>query len=91
MIDLLALAADVRADGAPDAKAVVLIDDMHLCGGAARALVEVWAGRYGLGSKDNPVPLVIAYSNLVEDIYKADVASIGAFMEQRPWCSRASA
>jgi hypothetical protein len=85
MTDLLALAADARnGDAAPDAKAVVLIDDVHLCGEAARSLVETWANPHGLGRKDDPVPLVIAYSALAEEIYKADIEFIGNFMEQRP-------
>jgi hypothetical protein len=80
----LASMAARNGDAAPDPKAVVLIDDVHLCGEAARSLVETWANPYGLGRKDDPVPLVVAYSALAEEIYKADIEFISNFMEQRP-------
>jgi hypothetical protein len=72
---------------------------LHAYGGGGRTLVEQWLTEYGLGraAKDDaawqagrgPIPVVLTYSAVTLDIYKADVDAIRTYSEVRPSLFRA--
>jgi hypothetical protein len=78
----------------PDLKVVVLFDDVHAYGSGGRALVQECLNEYGLGRPAHdeaawqagrgPIPVVLTYSAVTHDIYKADVDAIRTYVEQRP-------
>jgi CHAT domain-containing protein len=98
-LESLARAARAAADAVDDLKVVVLFDDLHAYGGGGRTLVEQWLTEYGLGraAKDDaawqagrgPIPVVLTYSAVTLDIYKADVDAIRTYSEVRPSLFRA--
>jgi len=63
--DLDQLARDATTPGsqhAPVAPVVVLIDDVHKFGDAARELLETFVTADGLGVPGHPIPVVLAYT-----------------------------
>ena len=63
--DLAGLARDATITGtqhAPVAPVVVLIDDVHKFGDAARELLEHFVTADGLGVPGHPIPVVLAYT-----------------------------
>lgn len=82
--DLLALAAEAKeSTDQANLRIVVLIDDIHLYGEAGKSLVQEGLSAYGLGTKGHPIPVVLSYSAVAHEIYKADVEAIKSFVEQR--------
>src|SRR5262249_12099262 len=83
--DLLALPAAAKdADRCKsDVRVVVLIDDIHHYGEAGKSLIEEGLNAYGLGTTGHPIPVVLSYSAIAQEIYKTGIEAMKKFVEQR--------
>lgn len=86
--DLTRLGADARAAGlmsnspAPIAPVTLLIDDVHEFGDAARELLDGMLTVDGIGTKQEPIPVVIAYTGTTTSAESATAtAAITRFFE----------
>ena len=86
-VDLEALAREARHEQrfAAEGHVLVLIDDVERFDAAAGALAEM-LGPYGLGTADDPVPVIFAFSGgVAEGALRTAITSLRTFLERKPW------
>lgn len=81
-LDLKALARDARKryPDMPNMMVLVLIDEVHRFDAAANNLFE-WLGSGGLGSSEEPVPLIFTFSNTEQGEYNGVARALKGYQK----------